>query len=408
MKTKTYLSLSFMMFLEFFIWGVWFVAAGNYLSTIGFEGEEVGRAMSTLAWGSIIAAFFVSMIADKYFAAQKLNGVLHILAGILMYLVSRITDPQLFFWVLLLYMICYMPTIAIATTIALRHTPDAGKQFPRIRVLGTIGWVVGGILISALDLELGPYPMVIAAGASIMLGVYSFFLPDTPPQKREAKVGFKEVIGWDALKLMKDRSFAILIIATLLISIPFAMYFQYTNMSMNEAGIDNVAGLMSMGQMSEVIFMLLIPLLFYRLGIKRMLLMGMFAWVVRYTLFAFGNNAELVWFFYIGIILHGVCYDFFYVTAQIYVDKKAPADLRASLQGLLTFITYGVGWLIGTNLSGLELQRSQIMENGIVVGHDWQSVMLVPAAIALVIAILFIIFFKDEKEKIKADIETII
>ncbi len=408
MKTKTYLSLSLMMFIEFFIWGVWFVAAGSYLSSIGFQGEEVGRALSTLAWGSIISAFFVTLVADKYFAAQKLNGVLHIAAGILMYWVSQITEPGLFTVILLLYMICYMPTIALATTIALQHTPDAGKQFPRIRVLGTIGWIVGGILISAFDLESGPYPMVMSAVASLLLGIYSFFLPDTPPAKKGTKVTFKDAIGWDALKLMKDRSFAILIIATLLISIPFAMYFQYTNMSMNEAGINNVAGIMSMGQMSEVIFMLLMPFFFVRLGIKRMLLLGMFAWAVRYTLFAFGNNAELISFFYIGIILHGICYDFFYVTAQIYVDRKAPLNLRASMQGLITFITYGVGWLIGTNLSGWELQRTQIMEGGKVVGHNWQSAMLVPAVIASVIAVLFIIFFKDEKVKEKPKIETII
>lgn len=408
MKTKTYLSLSFMMFLEFFIWGVWFVGAGNYLSTLGFQGEEIGRVMSTTAWGSIIATFFVSLIADKYFSAEKLNGVLHLIGGVLMFFVSQITEPELLFWILLLYMICYMPTIAIATTIALRHTPNAGKQFPRIRVLGTVGWVFGGILISALDLEVGPYPMIMAAGASIVLGIYSFLLPKTPPQRKNDKIKLKDIIGWDALKLMKDRSFAILIIATLLISIPFAMYFQYANISMNEAGIDNVTGLMSMGQMSELVFLLLMPFLFVRLGVKRMLLMGMFAWFVRYLLFAFGNSDELISFFYIGIILHGVCYDFFYVTAQIYVDKKAPSDLRASLQGMLTFITYGVGWLIGTNLSGWELQRSQIIEGNQVIGHNWFSVMLVPAGIALVIAILFTIFFKDEKEKIEADIETII
>jgi len=397
-----------MMFLEFFIWGVWFVGAGNYLSTLGFHGEQIGRSMSTLAWGSIIAAFFVGLVADRYFAAQKLNGVLHLIAGILMYFVSQITDPTLLFWVLLLYMICYMPTIALVNTIALHHTPNAGKYFPRIRVLGTVGWIFGGILISFLDIEVGPMPMIIAAGASILLGVYSFFLPNTPPQKKNDKIKFKDIIGLDALKLMKDRSFAILIIATLLISIPFAMYFQYINMSMNEAGIENVTGLMSMGQISEVIFMLLMPLFFVRLGIKRMLMMGMFAWVIRYVLFAFGNDAELISFFYIGILLHGVCYDFFYVTAQIYVDKKAPVNLRASLQGLLTFITYGVGWLIGTNLSGWELQRSQIVEGNQIVGHHWQSVMLVPAALALIILVLFIIFFKDEKEKIKAEIETII
>ncbi|MEN8118319.1 MAG: nucleoside permease [Bacteroidota bacterium] len=408
MKTKTYLSLSFMMFLEFFIWGVWFVPMGNYLTTIGFLGDDVGRAFSTLAWGSIIAAFFVSLIADKYFSAQKLTGVLHLIGGVLMFLVSRINDPSLFFWVLLAYNICYMPTVALVTTMALRHTPDAGKQFPRIRVLGTIGWIVGGLLISALNLENGPMPMVLAAGASILLGLYSFVLPDTPPQKKNEKVSIKDIIGLDALQLMKDRSFAVLILGTLFISIPFAMYFPYANMVMNEEGISDVAGLLSMGQMSEVIFMLLMPLIFIRLGIKRMLLMGMFAWVVRYLLFAFGDNDTLVWFFYIGIILHGICYDFFYVTAQIYVDKKAPLEFKASLQGLLTFMTYGVGWLIGTNLSGWELQRSQIIEGGKVVGHNWQSVMLVPAAIALIVAILFIIFFKDEKENIKADIETII
>jgi len=389
-----------MMFIEFFIWGVWYVSAGNYLSVIGFEGDEIGKAFSTLAWGSIIAAFFVSLIADKFFSAQKLNGFLHLMAGLLMFWVSQIKEPGLFFWVLLLYMICYMPTIAITTTIALRHTPNAGKQFPRIRVLGTIGWVVGGIMISWLDLEMGPYPMILAAGASILLGIYSFFLPDTPPQRKDEKVKIKDILGLDALKMLKNRSFAILIISILLISIPFAMYFQYTNISMNEAGIEDVAGLMSMGQMSEVIFMLLMPLLFIRLGIKRMLLMGMVAWIIRYALFAFGNSAELISFFYIGIILHGVCYDFFYVTAQIYFDKKAPGHLRASFQGLITFITYGLGWLIGTNLSGWELERAQIMEGGEVVGHNWQSLMLVPAEIALVVTILFIIFFKQEKEKI--------
>ena len=408
MKTKTYLSLSFMMFLEFFIWGTWFVPLGNYLTTIGFQGDEVGKAFSTLAWGSIISAFFVSLIADKYFSAQKLTGVLHLACGALMFWASNIVDPTAFFWILLAFNICYMPTVALTTTIALRHTPNAGKQFPRIRVLGTIGWIVGGLLISALNVENTHIPMVLSAAASIVLGMYSFALPPTLPGKKDEKITFKEIIGLDALQLMKNRSFAILILGTLFISIPFAMYFPYANMVMNETGIDNVAGLLSMGQMSEVIFMLLMPLIFIRLGIKRMLLMGMFAWVARYVLFAFGNNESLVWFFYLGIILHGICYDFFYVTAQIYVDKKAPVQFKASLQGLLTFMTYGVGWLIGTNLSGWELQRSQILEGTQVVGHNWMSVLLVPAAIALIVAILFVIFFQDEKEIKSIEVETII
>lgn len=404
MKPKLTFQLMMMMFLEFFIWGVWFVPLGNYLTTIGFQGEEVGAVFSTLAWGSIIAAFFVSLIADRYFSAQKLNGVLHLAGGVLIFIASRITDPVLFFWIMLAFMVCYMPTVALASTIALHHVSDAGRQFPRIRVLGTIGWIISGLAASAFNIENTNIPMMMAAVACIILGFFSFTIPDTPPQHREGKISLASVLGFDALKMMKEKSFAILIISTLLISIPFAMYFQYTNMSMNEAGIDNVAGIMSIGQMSEVLFMILMPLIFVRLGVKRMLLMGMLAWVVRYVLFAFGNNAELVWFFYIGIFLHGVCYDFFYVTVQIYVDKKAPATLRASFQGLITFLTYGLGWLIGTNLSGWELQRAQIVDDASqVIGHNWKSLMLVPAVIALVVAIFFFLFFKTEKEKIEID-----
>lgn len=404
MKPKLTIQLMFMMFLEFFIWGVWFVPLGNYLTTIGFQGEDVGAVFSTLAWGSIISAFFVSLIADRYFSAQKLTGLLHLVGGVLVFAASRITDPDLFFWIMLAFMICYMPTVALASTIALHHVSDAGRQFPRIRVLGTIGWVVSGLVSSALNIENTNVPMMMAAVASIVLGLFSFTLPDTPPQHREGKVSMASILGFDALRMMKERSFAILIVSTLLISIPFAMYFQYTNMSMNEAGIENVAGIMSVGQMSEVLFMILMPLIFVRLGVKRMLLMGMLAWVVRYLLFAFGNNADLIWFFYIGIFLHGVCYDFFYVTVQIYVDKKAPATLRASFQGLITFLTYGLGWLIGTNLSGWELQRAQIVNDAsIVVGHNWKSLMLVPAGIAFVVAVFFLFFFKTEKEKIKID-----
>lgn len=404
MKSKLTIQLMFMMFLEFFIWGVWFVPLGNYLTTIGFQGEEVGAVFSTLAWGSIIAAFFVSLIADRFFSAQKLNGVLHLAGGVLIFIASKITDPNLFFWTMLAFMICYMPTVALASTIALHHVSDAGKQFPRIRVLGTIGWVISGLASSALNIENTNIPMIMAAVACIMLGLFSFTLPDTPPLGKGHKVSLASILGLDALRMMKERSFAILIISTLLISIPFAMYFQYTNMSMNEAGIDNVAGIMSIGQMSEVLFMILMPLIFVRLGVKRMLLMGMIAWIVRYVLFAFGNNAELVWFFYIGIFLHGVCYDFFYVTVQIYVDKKAPATTRASFQGLITFLTYGLGWLIGTNLSGWELQRAQILNDAsMVIGHDWKSLMLVPAGIALVVTIFFLFFFKPEKDKISID-----
>lgn len=401
MKRTTYFRLSSMMFFEYFIWGVWYVTMGTYLTKIGFHGTAIGSAYSTIAWGAVISAFFVSLIADKYFSAEKLNGILHLMGGVLMYLASTIKSPELFFWVLLAYALCYMPTIALTTTIGLRHCSDPGKQYPGIRVFGTIGWIGAGICISLLKIEMGPEPMWLAAMVSILLGIYSFTLPKTPPRGKGKTVTVKEILGLDALKLMKSRSFAILSISALLITLPFAMYHPFTNMYLNELGVVNVAGKMTLAQMSEVIFMLMIPVLFVRLGIKKLLLVGMIAWVLRYLLFMFGNNESLVALLYIGILLHGVCYDFFYVTAQIYMDKKAPPELRASVQGFFTLLTYGVGWLIGSYLNGLILQTYQITDDTLqVIGHQWKNVMLVPAIIALAVAILFTIFFKNPKEEI--------
>jgi nucleoside transporter len=401
MKTAIYGRLSLMMFLEYFIWGVWYVTMGTYLTNIGFQGTDVGSAYSTIAWAAVISAFFVSLVADKFFAAEKIMGILHIAGGILMYFVTTITNPDLFFWVLLAYALCYMPTLALTTAIGLHHCTDPGKQYPKIRVLGTLGWIVAGITISLLKIEGGPYPMYLAALSSILLGLYSFTLPFTPPKSKGKTLTVKEILGFDALKLMKNRSFAILSISALLITLPFAMYHPFTNMFLNEIGVENAAGKMTLAQMSEVIFMLMIPFLWVRLGIKKLLLIGMIAWVIRYVLFMYGNNDSLIAFLYIGILLHGICFDFFYVTAQIYMDKKAPPDLRASVQGFFTLLTYGVGWLLGSYLNGLILQTYQITDGtSKVIGHFWKNVMFVPALIALVVAILFTIFFTDKKENI--------
>jgi MFS family permease len=379
MKSLVRIQLSTMMFLEYFIWGVWYVTMGIYLTKIGFHGKEIGAAYSTLAIGAIISSFFVSMIADRYFAAEKLTGVLHLLAGCTMFVVSQITNPAYFFWVLLLYMIFYMPTIALTNAISFHQTTEAGREFPRIRVLGTIGWIVAGLAISALNIETGPQPMQLAAGFSILLGIFCFFLPHTPPSSTGKKVTIKDILGLDALK-------------------PF------TNMILNEIGIENAAGKMTLGQMSEVVFMIIMPFFFIRLGIKRMALVGMAAWVVRYLLFSFGNNAELVFFFYIGILLHGICFDFFYVTGQIYVDKKAPANVRAGVQGFYTLITYGVGWLLGSLIGGWVLEKYQVTDaSQTVTGHNWPAVMLVPAVIAGIVLVVFWIFFNEGKDRMKIE-----
>jgi nucleoside transporter len=393
-----------MMFVEYFIWGAWFVTMGTYLTTIGFQGADIGNAYSTTAWAAIISSFFVSLVADKYFAAEKLTGVLHIVGAGLLYLASDIQTAGPFFWVLLSYTIFYMPTIALTNAIAFRQTTQAGKDFPRIRVMGTIGWIAAGLLVGFLDIESGPLPMRIAAGVSLLMGVFCFFLPHTPPQSVGRSVSVKEILGLDALQLMKDRSFAVLILGSLLLTLPFAMYHPFTNMYLNEIGVSNAAGKMTLGQMAEVVFMLIMPFFFVRLGLKKMLLTGMFAWVARYLLFAFGNSAELVAFLYIGILLHGISYDFFYVTGQIYVDKKAPEDLRASVQGLMTFATYGVGWLIGAWLGGGILQAYQTTNAAEqVTGHTWPTIMMIPAGIAAVVMVCFMVLFKDEGDGIQID-----
>ena len=385
MKSAVRVQLSAMMFLEYFIWGVWYVTMGIYLTKIGFHGKEIGAAYSTLAIGAIISSFFVSIIADRYFAAEKLTGVLHLLAGCTMFVVSRITNPDYFFWILLLYMIFYMPTIALTNAISFHQTTEAGKEFPRIRVLGTIGWIVAGLAISALNIETGPQPMQLAAGCSILMGIYCFFLPNTPPTSTGKKVNIKDILGLDALKLMKNRSFFVLIVCSLLITIPFAMYHPFTNMVLNEIGIENAAGKMTLGQMSEVVFMIIMPFFFVRLGVKKMLLIGMLAWVVRYALFAFGNPDSMIWMFYIGILLHGICYDFFFVTGQIYVDNTAPKAIQAQAQGFIAFITYGVGMVIGSNLSGEVVQHftaSNATEGVVEQVMQWQKIWMTPAIIA--------------------------
>ncbi|MCL4693018.1 MAG: nucleoside permease, partial [Candidatus Hydrogenedentes bacterium] len=338
----------------------------------------------------------VGMVADRFFPGQVVLGVMHLLGAGLMFLVSRTTEPTLFFWILIAYTTTYMPTVALVNAISFHQMDDPEKEFPSIRVLGTIGWIVAGLTIGFLNIEHTSKPMLFAAACSLVLGVYSFTLPNTPPRSKGKAVSFGEIIGTDSLQLMKDRSFAIFTISSLLICIPLAFYYNFANLFLNESGVENAAGKMTMGQMSEVFFMLVMPFFFKRLGVKKMLLTGMIFWVLRYVLFAFGNNGSLVFMFYLAILFHGICYDFFFVTGQIYVDKKAPKEIRASAQGFIALITYGVGMVIGSWVSGFVTQHYQIMDGETVVGHHWQETWLIPAGMAAVVVVLFAILFTDK------------
>jgi len=400
MRLTTRFQLSLMMFLQFFIWGAWYVTMGTYLDKVlHATGIQVGAAYSAMAIATIFSPIFVGMIADKFFSAQKLLGVLHIMGALLLYYITRIDNPSMFYWIVLLYSLMYAPTLALANSVAFRQMNDPAKEFPSVRFLGTIGWIAVGWMIDRvfkLQTEQLAQTFVIAAVASGILGLLSFTLPDTPPKAKGTQTTFAKVLGADALVLFKDRSFTVFLIASILICIPLSFYYSFTNLYLTEAGMKNVTSSMTLGQFSEALFILLIPFFFRRLGVKWMIAIGMIAWAVRFLLFGYGDAAENLWMLFAGIILHGVCFDFFFVTGQIYTDSKADIKIQSSAQGLITMATYGVGMWIGTLLSGYV--KDYYTVDKIV---TWKSVWLVPAGIAVAVLLFFLVLFNEKRKTLK-------
>ena len=390
MSLTVRLKLSVLMFLQYFVWGAWYVTMGTWLGgRLHFSGEQIGLAAGTTALAAMISPFFVGMIADRFLATERILAVLHVAGGVVLFYASAQTRFAPFYAVLLVYTLCYMPTLALSNSISFHQMQDPGREFPPIRVLGTIGWIVAGLIIGTLALEATERPMQIAAAGSIVLGVFCLVLPHTPPARR-TKPTLGDVLGLDALKLMRDRSFAIFVVGSFLICIPLQFYYAFANLFLNELNVTNAAGKMTLGQMSEIFFMLVMPWFFRRLGVKYMLLVGMAAWTARYALFANGDNGSLVWMLYAGILLHGICYDFFFVTGQIYVDRKAPLDLRAAAQGFIAFLTLGVGMFIGSWASGRVVDAFRVGA-----GHDWGRIWMVPAGGAAAVLVLFAVFFRS-------------
>ena len=387
-----------MMFLEFLIWGAWFVTMGSYLGKLEFTGGQIGNAYITTALAAIISPIFVGMIADKFFPAQRLLGILHLIGAGLMYWVSTITSPGLFFLVLLAYAICYMPTLALTNAIAFNQMKDSEKEFPLIRASGSLGWIVVGLVIGLVkikgnSMETTHIPMLIAAVFSLVLGIYSFFLPHTPPKGAGQRVTIGDILGVEALRLMKDSYFSVFVIASLLVAMTTSFYFGFANLYFNESGMQNTAAFMTGGQVSEAIVVALLAFFFARLGIKTILTVGMLAWSVRYFLLAYGNNESLVVLWYIAIILHGLCFGFFFIAGQIYVEKVAPKAIQASAQGFIALVTFGVGSALGAKFSGaiVDFFASGTGEE---IVHNWQYIWLVPAVISLAVGVLFALFFK--------------
>jgi nucleoside transporter len=399
MNFQTRLSLSVMMFLNFFIWGAWFVTLGTFLGkSLNASGTEISLAYLTQSIGAIIAPFIIGLIADRFFSAQKILGVLHLVGALLLWVASTAQNFASFFPYILCYMILFMPTLALVNAVSFRQMNNPSKEFPVIRVLGTIGWIVAGVAISmfAWDKQGGETNLgntfKMASIASIFLGLFSFTLPKTPPAKKGEKVTLADLLGLDALRLLKNRSYLLFFLSSVAICIPLAFYYNFTNLFLNEKGMQSTAGIQSLGQVSEILFMLLMPFFFIRLGVKKMLAIGMFAWALRYLLFAYGNIETGYWMLIAGIVLHGICYDFFFVTGQIYTDNLAGERFKGAAQGLITLATYGVGMMIGSLVSGPIVDAYKTGDT-----HDWTAVWMVPASIALIVVLVFMLLFKEDK-----------
>jgi nucleoside transporter len=398
MSRYTQIQLSIMMFLQFFVWGAWFVTLGTFMEkNMMATAMESGTAYSTQSWGAIIAPFIIGLIADRYFNAEKILGFLHLAGAILLYMMAGAGSFDAFYPYVLGYMIAYMPTLALVNSVAFNQMKDPSKEFSFIRVFGTVGWIVAGLMISFVfkwdsqEMIAGgalKNTFTMASVAAAMLGLLSFTLPATPPKGNNGeKVSLSSILGLDALKLLADRNYLIFFVSSILICIPLAFYYNYTNPFLVNAGMENPTGKMTIGQMSEVGFMLLLPFFFKRFGFKTTIIVGMLAWALRYVMFAFGDAGSLSFMLIVGIALHGICYDFFFVSGQIYTNAKAGDNIKSAAQGLITLATYGIGMMIGFWAAG------QIVNAN---GDDWQTIWLYPAAFAIGIMVLFMFSFKNE------------
>lgn len=396
--------LSAMMFLQFFVWGAWYVTVGNFMTSIGW-GEYVYLPYLVNPIAAIAAPFFLGMVADRFFATERVLGVLHVLGGVALMLAPAVagggdTSVTPFILLILIHVLCYMPTLGLANSMAFHNITSQEKQFPVIRVFGTIGWIVANLVVSPiLHADTEVLQFYVAGGAGVLLGIYSFSLPHTPPPAAGEKPTVAKILGVDALKVLWNKPFAVFIISSMLICIPLAAYYTYAPILVSVAGAENPAGWMSIGQMTEVVFMLLIPIFFVRLGVKRMLLVGMAAWVLRYVLFAVAAPASIFWMIVVGVALHGICYDFFFVTGQIYVDKRSTKEIRGQAQGFLVLATYGVGMLIGAQIAGW-IYNGLLAEGAeALTPAAFQTFWMIPAVFAGIVMVLFGVFFNDRVDR---------
>ena len=387
--------LALMMFLQYVIWGSWYVTISTYLTqTLHFSGTQAGAVFGTVSVASLVSPFFVGLVADRFFATERVMSVLYALSAIAVFMVTRVETFAAVYSLMLLFCLCYFPTIALTNSITMQQVADPGRDFPPIRTVGTVGWIVVNLAVGFLRIEADATQFLLASAACVVMSVYSFLaLPHTPPPARGQQVTWRRVLGLDALAMMKERTYAVFAVASVLACIPLTFYYSFTNAYLNEVGVVNAAGKMSLGQMSELVMLLSMPFIFRVASVRAILLTGLAAWAARYLLLAYGDPGPGMWMFYIAIVLHGVCYDFFFVTGQLYTDQEAPAHLRSTAQGFITFITYGVGMLIGSLLSGTALDYFTTTGAG-GAARDWRAFWISSAVMSAVIGLFVLIWFR--------------
>lgn len=393
--------LSVMMFLQFFVWGAWYVTVGAYMEAQGMSKAAVGNAYTVGPLAALISPLFLGLVADRFFSTERVLGILHLLGGVFLFAAPMAVrsgggDSWTFVGLLMLHMLCYMPTLGLTNTLAFHNIVDQEREFPVIRVFGTIGWIVANLVVSQLlKADTTATQFHVAALSSVLLGLYSFTLPHTPPPAKGKPATIGSVLGLDALVLMGNLSFAVFMVSSFLICIPLSAYYAFAPLFVGDSGFERIASTMSIGQMSEIFFMLVMPFFFRKLGVKWMLLVGMLAWVLRYGLFAAAAPSAVTWMILVGIALHGICYDFFFVTGQIYVDKTAGPTIRGQAQGFLVLVTLGLGMLIGAQISG-QLSNAMITAEGTAKLMQWRNFWLVPCIAAALIMVAFAMLFREK------------
>lgn len=391
-----------MVFLHYFVWGTWYVTMGTYLNaTLKFEGSQIGLAYGSTAIGAMVSPFFAGIVADRFFATQRLLGALHLVGAALLWYVSTLKSFGQFYPVLIAYTIIYMAGHGLTNALTLAHSKNPAKEFPLVMLMGSVGWICAGLAVSALKFEDNAGMFRLAAGAALVMGLYSFTLPHTPPKGAGAPVNARTMLGLDALRLMRDRSFATFIICSFLICVPLSFYFSWMNAFMNELKIPNAAAKMTIGQVSDVVFLLLLPFLLKRLGVKGILILGMVAWTVRFGLLTqFPKATDAAWMLFVAIAVHGMCYDYIFVMGRMYVDNRASEDIRAATQGFHAFVTLGAGMFVGSWLSGVVGQH--YTTNGGAT-HAWSEIWLVPAVMSAALIVVFAILFRETPATLPAN-----